>query len=294
MEKIRYEIDPHNRLVIKGLGLEKFRTVLDGSFRLDEKGALTYHVKKSSGIDCPQQVKISGNWSLDEDHNLVLTLDKWNNQAEANRLVLKSEILSAGGDELAFSVQTRDARRGRGKASIKIYVLKFSGAWQADKYNRLAFNIEKEEGAGDKLTFQGKWEIDKHNEIVYASRGGKNVLSFKGHWAVTAKDRLSYVLNKDLGSRFDFKVSYEKAAKDSLRVGVTVGVGEKKRSIALSGRWRLDRDLGLFFEIGYSGGSVRAKAQLLKSFSQGRGEAYWKALVSEKEFAVMAGAGLRW
>lgn len=294
MEKIRYEIDPHNRLVVKGQGPGKFRTVLDGRFQLDERGALTYHVKKSSGIDVPQQIKLSGSWSLGADHNLILTLDKWNNQVEANKLVLKSEIVSAGGDELAFSVETRDARRGRPKGSIRIYVLKFNGAWQADPWNRLVFNIGKEEGAGGKLTFQGKWEIGKRNEIVYASKGGKNILSLRGYWDVTAKDRLSYVLNLDLGSRFDFNVSFEKAASDSLRVGVAIGAGAKKRSIALSGRWRSDKGLGLSFEIGYAGGNIRAEMQLSKLFLKGQGQAYGKALVTEKEFALMAGAGLRW
>lgn len=285
MEKIRYEVDPHNRLT--KTGPEKFRTILDGEFKVGDNNELSYHVKKSDGLDVPQQIKFSGDWSLDEGRKLVLTLDKWNNQVEGNKLVLKSELLDAGGNELVFSIEARDTA-----AKTRISILKFSGAWQADKHNRLVFNVAKEDGAAGKLTLQGKWEINKQNEVIYTY--AKNILTFRGYWDITTKDRLLYVLNKGLGSRFDFKVSLEKAVKDSLRYGVSIGYGAKKRSIALFGNWKIDKDLGLSFEIGYTGGNVKAEAKLLKTLSQGQGEAYIKTLVSEKEFAVMAGAGFRW
>ncbi|MEK7850031.1 MAG: hypothetical protein AAB213_04385 [Candidatus Omnitrophota bacterium] len=102
MEKIRYEVDPHNRLT--RLGPARFRTVLDGEFKLDDNNSLAYHVKKSDSIDVPQQIKFSGNWSLDTGHNLILTLDKWNNQVEGNKLVLKSELLSARGGVNKFTL----------------------------------------------------------------------------------------------------------------------------------------------------------------------------------------------
>ena len=74
MQKIRYEVDPHNRLTRLGPG--KFRQVIDGEFKLDDNNSLAYHVKKSDNIDIPQQIKFSGDWSLDTGHNLILTLDK--------------------------------------------------------------------------------------------------------------------------------------------------------------------------------------------------------------------------
>ena len=67
-EKIRYEIDPHNRLVYEKTGEKSevpgFRTVLDGNFEIDENNYVTYHVKKSQGYDVPQQVKLRGGWAL--------------------------------------------------------------------------------------------------------------------------------------------------------------------------------------------------------------------------------------
>ena len=49
MQKVRYEIDPHNRLVIDDSGrksdLTKFRKVIDGRFKTDKFNNLSYHVK---------------------------------------------------------------------------------------------------------------------------------------------------------------------------------------------------------------------------------------------------------
>lgn len=313
MQKIRYEVDPHNRLTRLGPG--KFRQVIDGEFKLDDNNSLSYHVKKSDNIDIPQQIKFFGDWSLDKGHNLILTLDKWNNQVEGNKLVLKSELLSAAGNELVFSVETRDTAssrsdlviRGRGRTSVRVYILKFGGAWQADKYNRLSFNVTKEQGnvpgSSDQLTLQGKWEINKQNELVYTARrraikrgeSVKNTITFMGHWDITSKDRLSYILNKDLGSRFDFKVSYEKATSDSLRFGARAGYAGKMVNTALFGKWRFDKNTGLFFEMKYAGkNGIKVEAQLSRLFLKGQGEAFIKALVSEKEYAIMAGAGWRW
>ena len=288
MQKIRYEVDPHNRLTRLGPG--KFRTVLDGEFKLDDGNSLSYHVKKSDNIDIPQQIKFSGNWSLDKGHNLILTLDKWNNQVEGNKLVLKSDLVTASGSELVFSVETR---RG-------IYILKFGGAWQSDKHNRLSFNVVKERGnapgsargSSDKLTLQGKWDINKQNELVYMYP--KNIITLRGYWDITEKNRLLFCFDKGLGSGFDLKATFQRAEKDSLRYGVSFGYGERKRTVTLFGKWRFDKNTGLSFEIKYAGKGVKVEAELSRSLLKGQGEGFVKALVSEKEYAVMAGAGWRW
>ncbi len=271
MSKIRYEVDPHNRLTRLGPG--RFRQVIDGEFKLDDNNSLAYHVKKSDNIDIPQQIKFSGDWSLDNGHNLIL---------------------------LVFSVETRDtassrsdlAIRGRGRTSVRFYILKFGGAWQADKYNRLSFNVTKERGSSDKLTLQGKWEINKQNELVYVYP--KNIITLRGYWDITEKNRLSYVLDKDLGSKFDFSVAFQRTKKDSLRYGVSFGYGARKRTVVLFGKWRFDKNTGLTFEIKYAGKGVKVEAELSRSFLKGQGEGFIKTLVSEKEYAIMVGAGWRW
>ncbi|MCG2711000.1 MAG: hypothetical protein L6416_01525 [Candidatus Omnitrophica bacterium] len=69
-EKVTYEIDPYNRLVINKNGkkseLSRFRQVLDGRFKTDENNTVYYHIKAPmpQGTDIPYQVKLQGKWSL--------------------------------------------------------------------------------------------------------------------------------------------------------------------------------------------------------------------------------------
>ena len=82
-EKVSYEIDPYNRLIINKAGKERklsgFRQVLDGRFKTDENNTVSYYIKAPTprGAEIPYQVKLQGKWSLSEDHNLCLTLNKW-------------------------------------------------------------------------------------------------------------------------------------------------------------------------------------------------------------------------
>lgn len=295
MQKIRYEIDPHNRLTKRGPN--KFRQVIDGTFKLADGNVLAYHVKKSDNVDVPQEIKFSGDWSLDKDHNLTLTLNKWNNQIEGNKLVLKSALLSASGDELVFSVTSRSdlAVRGRGRTSISrtsISMLRFSGAWQADAHNRLTFQAEKKTGSADVLVLRGRWEINKQNEIVYTYP--ENTLTLRGHWQITDKNKLSYVLNDRLGSRLDFTAGFERAENDSLRYGVTIGYGKRKRTIALFGKWKIDKRTGLFFEIKHDRGGIKLEAELSRFLLAGQGEGFIRTLVSPKETAILCGMGFKW
>ncbi|MCK5209459.1 MAG: hypothetical protein KAQ79_15600, partial [Cyclobacteriaceae bacterium] len=81
--KITYEIDPYNRLIINKAGkkseLSRFRQVLDGRFKIDKDNRLVYYIKAPTprGTEIPYQVKLQGKWSLSDDHNLCLTLNKW-------------------------------------------------------------------------------------------------------------------------------------------------------------------------------------------------------------------------
>jgi len=156
-EKIRYEIDPHNRLIYEKTGEESevpgFRTVLDGNFEIDENNYVTYHVKESQAscgerspelaegqsrtTDIPQQVKLRGAWSLDKEHNLVFTLDKWGNQIAGNKLTVESELIDAKDNRLSFALTLKDS-----EGNNHIYIVKLGGRWQADENNRLSFNIE--------------------------------------------------------------------------------------------------------------------------------------------------------
>ncbi len=294
MQKIRYEIDPHNRLTKRGPN--KFRQVIDGTFKLADGNVLAYHVKKSDNVDVPQEIRFSGDWSLDKNHDLTLTLDKWNNQIEGNKLVLKSELLSANGDELVFSVTSRSdlgpEQRGRTSGSERVCMLRFGGSWQADAHNRLTFQAEKKTGSVDPLVLQGRWEINKQNEIVYVYP--ENTITLRGHWQITDKNKLSYVLNDRLGSRLDFTAGFERAENNSLRYGITIGYGKRKRTIALFGKWKIDKRTGLFFEVKHTLAGIKIGAELSRSFLAGRGEGFIKTLISRKETAILCGMGFKW
>lgn len=328
IENITYEIDPYNRLIVKGKinGLARYRKVVAGRFVSSGKNSLTYQVNKSEGIDTPQQIKLNGNWSLDKNYDLVFSLNKWNNDAEANRLTIKGDIIDASASELSFSITTLNP-----KNNPEIYTLKLSGIWKADDYNRISFYIERASGLNDKFIFKGAWEVNKYNEVIYiyekASLKKKekisNTITFKGYWDITDKQRISYILDKEIGSEFRFKVGLGSVVKNNIQYKIDLGVIPRKKNITLSGEWRLDKKLGVLFEIEYedksvcsvafganlslgknytvnarlknkSGDDLGLEVQLSRSIFKGAGEAFIKAASNGEEKAIFAGTGFRW
>jgi hypothetical protein len=328
--KVRYEVDPHNRLIAKRSGeestLAKYREILEGRFSIGQGNSLTYHLKKASNFDLPQQIKLSGNWSLDKQHNLVLTLDKWNNQCQGDKLVISGDIISAQANELAFSVMTRDS-----PGQEHFYLMKFSGLWQADEYNRLTFNLVKENGPPEALTLEGAWEINRKNKLGYnyTKRGLKrkehksNTLTFEGYWDIIDKHRIAYIISRQLHWQFDLQVSFEKPLRNSLQYRIGVGVDAKEKTIKIFGNWKINKKLGVYFETEGGGQKSRAilltasykigkgyglevrlrnslnqdlglEARLSKRFFDDQGEVFIRALASKREKAVSAGAGFRW
>jgi len=328
--KIRYEIDPHNRLVYEKTGKEselpRFRTVLDGEFEIDENNSVTYHVKKSQGSDIPQQVKLRGKWALDNEHNLVLTLDKWGNQIAGNKLTVESELIDAKDNRLSFALTSKDS-----EGDDHIYIVKLGGRWQADEYNRLTFNVEKEAGVTDRITMRGAWEVNQQNELMYTyekSAPGKKekitkTIALKGYWDITEKHRIIYILNKEIGSEFDFKVSVGKPAARGLEYEIGVGASPSKKTITLFGSWKINKKMGLLFEMPYEEGKTRSvilggwgkldknhklelrlqnkigedlgiDVKLSRRILDGQGEAFIRALKSQKEVSIVAGVGFRW
>jgi hypothetical protein len=329
-EKIRYEIDPHNRLAYKKIGkkskLHRFRTVLDGKFEIDKKNRIIYHVKKSQVYEAPQQLRLRGRWSLDKDRNLVLSLNKWGNQIAGNKLTIKSEVMDAKANKLSFAVTTKDS-----EGKTHIYILRLGGRWRADKYNRLSFDVKKEKGVTERLTFKGEWEVNRRNKIIYTYEKAllkikertTRTVTFKGYWEIPKKHRIVYVLSKEIRSEFSFKVSAAKPAKRGLRYEIGVGATPKKKTITLFGRWKISKRLGLLFEMPYEEGKIRRvifggwgkldknhrleirvrneigedlgiDVKLSRRILEGQGEAFIRALKSRKEVSIIAGAGVRW
>ncbi|MFA5038120.1 MAG: hypothetical protein WC732_00385 [Candidatus Omnitrophota bacterium] len=240
--KVRYEIDPHNRLVRTGGGL---RQVLDGVFKLSGKNALSYHVKRPVASETPQQIKFSGNWSLNSRDQLVFSLDKWNRQIASNKLVLKTELLSASGRELVFTLTSRDV-----KGANRVSLLNLQGTWQADKNNRLVFGVEKGPRKKDLLILQGAWQLNKRHEIEYVFGGRQGVLvSLKGRWAMKGSRTLSYAI-KGGSSILEFRASLQQALANKLVFVMGIGGEPAKKKIIFMGSWRLkaERPTALVFE----------------------------------------------
>ncbi len=300
-EKVFYEIDPFNRLIIgsppggRKSGVKKFRQVVYGRFRTDENNALFYEVNKSSGIDIPQKIKFSGKYSLDKDHDFIITLNKWNNQCEGNRLTLKTKIIDANNNEIALSVNSKVSEN-----KSLTYVMKLCGSWQADKNNRLTFGVERENNKTDELTLSGAWEINRNNEIVYKYSEDDQTLTFRGHWDIADKHRIRYALDKKIGSGFSFKSSLGTLAPKGKYAYVTfdIGIGISKtkrlvRKIIFSGKWKMARGKELILETSDAekGGLT---LRFTKEMFDKQGIAYIESIFRDNEHFIGGGVIFKW
>lgn len=263
MQKIRYELDPHNRLVVnsdKKSELTKFRKVLDGSFKTDKNNNLTYHIKSplSKEENIPHQLKLRGRWSLTKNYDLRLTLDKEGRETFGDQITLQGEILEVNSNSLLFAITTKT------KDNIQSsYILNLGGSWRADKHNRLSFHIRKEEGRHDILTFKGAWEVNKNHQIIYDYKKSDlirksskaHTLIFKGYWDIKSSTRISYILNKDTNSVFQFRTSAGIFKGNYIKYELGIGLNNrrmpKKQAVTLFGRWKIKKDVGLMFEVEY-------------------------------------------
>ncbi|MFA5411280.1 MAG: hypothetical protein WC321_05415 [Candidatus Omnitrophota bacterium] len=332
MEKLKYELDPHNRLTATSRALRGIRRVLDGQFKIAGRNSLAYHVKAPlpEGIKAPSQVKLKGNWSLTKERQLRLTLDKWYRQRFGDEVTLQGEIIDAQKNMLLFAVKSR-TRQGMPSR----YILKLAGAWQADERNRLNFKVDKGQGKFDSLVFEGAWDIDKNYQIIYKlekeqlTRRRKKIhtLTFKGHWEVKDKTRLSYVIDADSGSGFEFKTSAGVFKNNYIKYELGIGLAHKKRAVKRAiiffGKWRIRKGAGLVFEAEQGNGRIQAivfgaearltakdtaafklrnslnkglgaELELSHDIFKGDGQAFLRLLKAKGESAILAGAGWRW
>lgn len=303
MEKVKYEFDPHNRLTVKSDSLRGVRKVLDGQFKISGHNALTYHIKApvSAGIKAPHQVKLNGVWSLTKDHQLRLTLDKWQRQTFGDQVTLQGELLSARKNSLLFAVATQ-AKDGM----TSTYALELSGVWQAGRDNRLTFRVDKENGRTDSLIFNGAWQVDENYQLIYnyqkarLARKRKEIhnLIFKGHWDIKDKLRLSYVLDADSASRFDFIAGAGIFKGDRIKYEVEIGLGQKRRpvkqTVIFRGGWKIGKNAVAFNLRNNLNRETGAGIEVSREIFRGGGQAFLRLVKSGREAAILAGAGWRW
>ena len=333
MPKTRYELDPYNRLVLDKSGrktsLMKFRKVLDGRFKADKSNNLSYHIKAPvfAKENIPHQLRLKGKWSLTDDHDLCLTLDKQGRETFGDKIALRGTILDVKENSLLFAVTTKTKKNTR-----LTYILQLGGTWKADKNNRLTFYIKKEKGKHDILTFRGAWDINKDHQVIYKyekaalvrKKKKLHTLTFKGHWNVTGRSRISYELSRQSDSAFDLKTSAGVFKGSNIKYELGIGLSgwpkPVKRTVTLFGKWKLKKNLGLVFEVDYRdrkpcsmvfGADVRltdkdtvlfklrndienknlgVDLELSRKMFKGDGEAFLRLLGSKQRSSIYAGA----
>ncbi|MDD5347998.1 MAG: hypothetical protein PHT59_05230 [Candidatus Omnitrophica bacterium] len=319
-------------MTIKSEALRGCRRVLEGRFKLSGSNTLTYHVKTPipAGIKAPHQVKLHGAWSLTEDHDLRLTLDKWQRKTFGDQVTIQAEIIDVRKNSLAFAVQTK-----KQNDLPSFYTLELAGSWQADERNRLTFRVNRGAGRFDSLTFDAAWQLDKNYKLTYAyqkeglvRRTKKtHTLTFDGYWDIRDKTRLSYVLAGAPASGFDFTATAGIFKSNYIKYELGIGLSRKRlpqrRVITFPGKWMIQKDLGFVFEVRREnrkfqtfifGAEARlkgrdsvavslrsslnrdlaAEVELSRDIFNADGQAFLRLLASKKEAAVVAGAGFRW
>lgn len=336
MQKVKLEFDPFNRLVLVPSGakspLARFRQTIDGKFTLDKNNELSYHVKAPlTHRDIPNQIRLNGRWSLTDNHQLRITLNKSSRDIFGDTVTLDGDIIDVRHNAILFAVTTKTEG-----GNLSTYVLTLGGTWAADQNNRLSFRVERESGKSDILTFTGTWQIGLNHQIVYQyEKSGlarkKHViheLMFKGYWDILSAGRISYVLNAASNTAFNFKASAGMFKGDRIQYELGIGAAKKLRPVAMTitlfGTWNIQKDAGITFEVEYENGKFHtiafgATARLsgkdmitleLKSGSgnrdigvtvelsrrliSGDGEAFIRFLATKGEQAIYAGGGWRW
>jgi len=325
--KTWYEVDPHNRLVLStapaGLGAPAFRKILEGRFGIEDN-QLVYHVKQPQAGDVPQQIRLGGNWSLEENGSLALTLSKWHRRYESGRLSIKGSIADVKANRLSFVVSTAESGGRR-----RSYRLSLGGAWRADDKNRLVFRVTRKKASYDELVLQGRWHINNRNQVIYrrvaaklaTKRRKSESLTFKGYWDITAGHRLSYILSRTADSRFDFRAGIGKPVKRGLRYEIGAEYSSTSKTLTLLGKWKVDERFGLVFEMPCGGRSRRIRfgssfrlddknnlqfsltdgrggdlgidAKLSRKILKGDGEIFLRGRLSEGRRQMVAGLAMR-
>ena len=260
-------VDKNNRLVIKR---KKESFLPQGYFSVDSDNRLVYWLNEPrtwrTTYQFPDKIIFSGLWKINSNYDLELELEQKEQVSKKERLTLKGKILSCEKDQIVFEIQTIN---NNGLDSF--YLLKLSGRWQADEYNRLTFLITKKDSP-DIFTFQGSWQLNKNQQIAYTCEKTNlktkskvlHTLNFSGYWQITSAERITYILSTGANSRFDFKAQLESpnirpkegSIKYRLGVGIRQPKKEKAKIITLYGAWKFSRKAGLIFEMDYRNGFI--------------------------------------
>ncbi|MFH1202714.1 MAG: hypothetical protein V1674_07550 [Candidatus Omnitrophota bacterium] len=265
--KDKYIVDDKNRLIMRRGGKN---LPVPGRFKVDENNRLIYWLNETSPwrrmYNLPSKMVFEGRWQLNPDYDLELRLSETRNKRRQNSLVLKGEIISICKDAIVFELKSTDL-----DGLSRFQLLKLTGIWQADKYNRICFLVNKK-AAPDTLVLGSSWQINKNQQITYSytkvdlktkTKTAHN-LSFEGFWQIDSASRITYILSRSLGSQFDFRVQLESPSlypqNGLIKYRLGVGLRQEKtfnaKIISLYGAWKIGKKLGISFIIDYGQGKI--------------------------------------
>ncbi len=269
--KDRYSINQNNQLLVLGPPGKK-PLIVDGQLHIDKNNRFSYWLNEPTAwrkkYDFPSRVILEGNWRLNANYDLELSLNEARDQFKGGELAIKGDIISVDNDALVFQVKSQDKA---GHSHVQL--LKLTGSWQVDQQNQLSFQVKKE-ASPDILTLEGAWQINKNQQIIYSyeKAGLKtktkvlNTLVFAGFWQINSAKKLVYILTRSLESHFDFNVQIESpnlypkegVIKYRLGIGTKLLKSKHQRVISLYGVWKFSRAVGLIFEMEYFKGEVHS------------------------------------
>ena len=177
---------------------------------------------------------------------------------------IRKRFIAVESDSLVIeTIQTESLARRQ-----CLRILKLKGTWRANDYNELVFEVNCRKGPPETYTFKGNWKLNNNQQIEYTSADGRDTLTFKGYWQLPSADRLAYIFEGSLTSRFEFKVQLESPTlypkKGEIRYRIGVGIrqsrlaGGHEQIIILYGEWKFGRNLGLTFQMDYGQGKVQS------------------------------------
>ena len=260
---LSYKVDKNNQLYIKSPQDSRY-VPLKGRFKVDDNNNLVYQVeeppvwRRKYGVG--NKIVLEGSWKLDSNHDLIFVLRE-EEKLKRKSLKLRGKILDAGNDFLIFEITSKPAEN-----VTTISALKLRGIWKADKFNRLTFEVRRNQSP-DTLIFRSTWELNESKQIIYNYEKlvtkEAHSLTFKGYWQISDKKRLSYILEGGKGGCLNFNVNletpnlYPKKGAIKYRIGIGLKKVRKERLITFEGSWKFGRKQGLIFESDLGSGGMR-------------------------------------
>lgn len=289
-DRIFYELDPYNRLIVKRTGLKsnvrKFRKALSGRFKTDPRNNRLYYEVYKPCNGTPQKIEFSGKYSLDKDHNLIFSLNKWNKKYGKRGSRLRAKLIGATGSELVFMLRAKTDKK-----EATFYTMTLNGAWQVDKNNRLVFGVKKDNREVDRFIFLNAWSINKNNEIEYRYGKGPGIIILRGKWDIRNRHEIRYVITEEKGSALKFSASLARfvpaRSKAYVKFETTIDVtcGRKiKRTLSFVCKYKPGRGKEIVLEVLPSKRTLNIKL----------GPIFLESFFKDKEKYCGGGMAFRW